>query len=85
MCTVKLYNTTYVFMKYIIDMLVLFLCRKFSIDNCLLSNVNLGFYDNLDDVLADSQWDLYRQSNDFQCSTDSGGSGGMYKPNLYYY
>ena len=58
---------------------MLFLCRKFSIDNCLLSNVNLGFYDNLDDVLTDSQWDLYRQSNDFQCSTDSGGSGGMYK------
>ena len=57
---------------------ILFLFRKFSIDNCLLSNVNLGFYDNLDDVLADSQWDLYRQSNDFQCSSDSGGSGGMY-------
>ena len=53
-----------------------FFCRQNSQDNCLLSNVNLGFSDNFDDIISDPQWDLYRQFNDLQCSSDLDGSSG---------
>ena len=57
-------------------------CRQNSQDNCLLSNVNLGFSDNFDDILSDPQWDLYRQFNDLQCSSDLDDSSGKSNKNI---
>ena len=46
-----------------------------SSNNCQLSDLDVRFSDNLDDINSDSDWDLFRQFNDFQCSTGTGGGG----------
>ena len=62
-----------------------FNCKSFSfnqyksIDNCHISDVDLRFsQDLLDDITPDSDWNLYRQSDSSQCSSNSGGSGMDY-------
>ena len=48
------------------------------IDNCLISDVDIRYSQNLlDDITLDPDWDLYQQSTDSSlCSSNSGGSGG---------
>ena len=53
--------------------------RYKSVDNCHVSDVDLRFSQNLlDDITSDPDWDLYRQTDNPQCSSNSGGSGGEY-------
>ena len=49
------------------------------IDNCLISDVDIRYSQNLlDDITLDPDWDLYQQNTDSSlCSSNSGGSGGM--------
>ena len=48
------------------------------IDNCLISDVDIRYSQNLlDDITLDPDWDLYQQNTDSSlCSSNSGGSGG---------
>ena len=48
-----------------------------NVDNCHISDVNLRFAGpNIEDILSDPNWDLYRQEDTSECSASFGGSGG---------